>query len=73
VTDGENDAYFQLALIDSPFPTYIDVPEIDDDDDELAVELAKYYLEGCVDFHSAVRYGRRRCRVIINGAALISN
>ena len=49
-----------------------DVPEIDDDD-ELAVELAKYYLEGCVDFHSAVRYGRRRCRVIINGAALISN
>ena len=47
MTDGENDAYFQLALIDSPFPTYIDVPEIDDDDDELAVELAKYYLEGC--------------------------
>jgi hypothetical protein len=50
MTDGGvRCAYFQLALIDSPFPTYINEPEIMDED-ELAAELAKYYLEGCVAF-----------------------
>jgi hypothetical protein len=38
----------QLSLIDSPFPSAIIPPDMADDD-EIAAELAKYYLEGCVD------------------------